>query len=124
MTNSSSNGFLNNIYEIVYNNIIKEEQKATEDSTIATIFGISGSVVAITFFISPVFLFIEANKTKSLEKIPFLLLISNFLNSLLWIMYGFSKRQFSQYLCNLIATGFNLPWLIWYFIINYRQNIN
>lgn len=118
---NSNNKFLNNnvLSNIYLDSKLIRNLEVTEDTMAATIVGLIGSFLALTFFISPVVLFVESQKTKNLEKIPFLLILTNIINTVLWSMYGLSRNQFSQYLCNLIGTAFNLAWFIWYLLLYY-----
>jgi hypothetical protein len=92
------------------------------DTIIASIFGFSATALSLMFFISPIRLFLEARKTHCLKNIPGLMLISNYLNCVLWIFYGFGKKQTPQWLCNIIGLTFNLVWLIWYVVLKNRKD--
>lgn len=110
LTNSSN---INNAY--IDNNI---------DMFYAYLFGYTGTFFSICFSISPILLFIEANKHKNLSKIPILMLLFNILNSALWLNYGYIKNQYPIIVSNLLNFFINNIWIIWYININYNnQNI-
>ena len=93
------------------------------DSMIANIFGFSAATLSIIFFVSPIKLFLEARRTHCLKNIPALMFIANYLNCVLWVFYGFGKKQKPQWICNIIGLSFNLIWLIWYIFIKFKNDI-
>lgn len=93
----------------------------SEDSLIAQILGFTGSALSLFFFISPVYLFMTAHKTRDLKEIPILMLLFNCLNTLFWIMYGLGKHSMPMSICNLIGISFNDFWLCWYILIHYEK---
>lgn len=99
-----------------------EDSNITTDTLFASIIGYTGSTVAIFFFISPIKLFLEANKTKNLKNVPYILLIASYLNCLFWIIYGAGKKQNPQWICNSIGILFNFVWLIWHAVIYYKDD--
>lgn len=93
----------------------------SEDSVIAQIFGFTGSALSLFFFISPIYLFKEAQKTRDLKEIPIFMLLFNCLNTLFWIIYGLGKHSKPMYICNLIGIAFNDFWLCWYILIHFEK---
>ena len=94
---------------------------SAKDSTIASIFGWSGTVVSMFFFISPINIFLEMSKTNNHEKIPALMLVFNTLNCGLWIVYGMSGGGTQPWVCNLIGLSFTLVYVVWYLLYRFEE---
>lgn len=94
---------------------------SAHDSTIASIFGWTGTVVSMFFFISPINIFIEMSKTNNHEKIPALMLVFNTLNCSLWIIYGMSGGGTQPWVCNLIGLSFTMVYVIWYLLYRFEE---
>lgn len=99
------------------------ENNDINESIIASIFGFSAATLSIIFFVSPIKLFLEARRTHCLKNIPALMFIANYLNCVLWVFYGFGKKQAPQWICNIIGLSFNLIWLIWYIFLKFKNDI-
>jgi solute carrier family 50 protein (sugar transporter) len=94
---------------------------SAQDSVIASIFGWTGTVVSMFFFISPINIFLEMNKTNNHEKIPALMLVFNTLNCGLWVVYGMSGGGTQPWVCNLIGLSFTLVYVVWYLLYRFED---
>lgn len=94
-----------------------------DDSTIASIFGWTGTVISMFFFISPLNIFLELTKTKNHEKIPALMLVFNTLNCGLWVLYGMSGGGTQPWVCNLMGLSFTLVYVVWYLLYRFEDKV-
>lgn len=92
-----------------------------EDTVFASIFGYGGMGLAQFFFISPIVLFIELQKTKNVDKIPGLMLLFNTLNTAFWMVYGFAGAGRTVYICNSIGLCFSMIWVVWYLLYKFEN---
>ena len=92
---------------------------------LSEIFGWFGAVLAIVFYIAPVYQFNELIKGKiDYKKIPFVLLLMSFLTILFWLIFGFLKPSYQIIITNIIggiATGI---FIIIYFIYFTQKNMS
>lgn len=96
---------------------------ADGDPLIAKIIGYSATPLALLFYIAPAFLLKEAQQTQNLKKIPFLMLLMNFVSTIPWIIYGAGKESGPMGLANVAAEVFNSIWIIWFFLIFLRDKV-
>lgn len=91
---------------------------------ISEIFGWFGTILAVIFYIAPVYQFNELIKGKiDYKKIPFVLLLMSFLTILFWLIFGFLKQSYQIIITNIIggiATGI---FIIIYFIYFTQKNM-
>jgi len=83
------------------------------------VFGWVGTSIALFFFISPVTLMWGLIKgTIKIDIIPWILLIANTGNCLLWAVYGFQQLddKVQVWACNSIGSVINIIYLCIYFI--------
>jgi solute carrier family 50 protein (sugar transporter) len=87
----------------------------------AAILGWIGNCIAIVFFISPVFQFIELIQGKrKVEECPFIALMINILQNSSQVGKALRMNQLQSWVCNLIGGIFTVIWLsIW--IIYYTK---
>ena len=79
-----------------------------------------GNVLALFFFFSPAIGMYELIKRKrEFSTIPYLSLIANTMNCLLWCVYGLKKEEPIIYVCNSIGGVTNIIYLVifWYFFV-------
>jgi hypothetical protein len=92
--------------------------EAAEKDTFQVVAGWIGNALALFFFFSPAVGMYSLIKGKIEHKtIPFVLLIANIMNCILWFIYGFKKEDYQIYACNGIGGVTNLIYLIifWYY---------
>jgi len=83
------------------------------------VFGWVGTALALFFFISPCTLMWQLIKgTKKIQDIPWMILIANSANCILWTAYGAPQgtEKTQVWVCNGIGTLINLIYMIIYFI--------
>ena len=78
---------------------------------LSTTIGFLGNIMAIVFFLSPIYLMIELFKNKETKKIPYLLFIGTILNCLYWVIYGLQSQIWAVYVCNGIGLVLNTVYL-------------
>jgi len=80
------------------------------------ILGLLGNIFAIIFFVIPITLIIKLHKKEiNPNNVPYLMMIMNVLNCLLWFSYGILKNDFFLKLANGIGYPINLIYLCLYF---------
>jgi hypothetical protein len=81
------------------------------------VFGWIGTALALFFFISPVTLMWGLiKKTVDINNIPWILLIANTGNCILWAAYGFLLDKTQVWVCNSIGSVINVIYMCIYFI--------
>ena len=91
------------------------------NQTFAAILGWIGNCIAIVFFISPIFQFLELIQGKrKVEECPFIALIINILQNSSQVGKSLRMKQLQSWVCNLIGGIFTMIWLgIW--IVYYSE---
>jgi uncharacterized protein with PQ loop repeat len=70
---------------------------------ITDILGALGNAFSIIFFIIPITMMIDVYKTKSTEKVPYLLFLFTILNCGLWTIYGIKINAWPLIACNTLG---------------------
>jgi len=79
-----------------------------------------GNALALFFFFSPAFGMLELIKRKKDHTtIPYISLIANTMNCLLWFVYGLKKEEPIIYVCNSIGGVTSVIYLLifWYYFV-------
>ena len=86
--------------------------------------GLFGNIFGLTFYIAPIILMVKLHK-KQLDplKTPYLIMIMNVMNCLLWASYGFLIDDFFLILANGIGCPINLLYLCMYFFYRSEKKI-
>ena len=88
-----------------------------ENELIKSIFGWIGFTISIYFYLSPVVPFIKVVKGEIKYKdAPFILLLCNIMNCIMWIDYGLVKNTFLVYFTCAIGGAITLIWITIYLI--------
>ncbi len=90
-----------------------------DDSLFMNIFGWVGTSLALFFFISPITLMYNLIKGKiDLKIIPWVLLIANTSNCVLWVAYGLpqGEEKLQVWVCNSIGAVLNLIYMCIYYV--------
>jgi len=61
--------------------------------------GLAASTSGVIFCASPLASILDVFESKTVDKLPFLLIFSSFLVSTLWFMYGFLKEDYFIQVC-------------------------
>lgn len=91
------------------------------DSTFASVIGWTATALSCFFFISPLNMFIKMAKTKSCDEIPYLMLLCNTGNTLLWFVYGMAGGGDKVWICNAIGLFFSTVYVIWYHFYKFEE---
>jgi hypothetical protein len=89
-----------------------------DKDTFQVVAGWIGNALALFFFFSPAIGMYKLIKEQiDYKVIPYISLIANILNCLLWFIYGYKKEDLQIYLCNAIGGVTNIIYLIifWYY---------
>jgi hypothetical protein len=92
--------------------------EAGDKDTFQIIAGWIGNALALFFFLSPAIVMWKLIKEEIEHKmIPYILLIANIMNCLLWFIYGINKDDYQIYGCNGLGGFINVIYLtiFWYF---------
>ena len=88
-----------------------------ENKLVESIFGWIGFTISTYFYFSPVVPFIKVVKGEIKYKdAPFILLLCNIMNCMLWIDYGLIKNAFVLYFTCVIGGAITLIWITIYLI--------
>lgn len=82
--------------------------------------GWTGNAFALFFFFSPAVIILKLIKRQiEVVTIPYLLLMANIMNCLLWFIYGYRKNDIQVSFCNSIGAVINVIYLaiFWYYFI-------
>ena len=86
-------------------------------TTIADMFGWIGAIVSICFFVSPAPHFYNLIKKKiKYSDIQILIILGNYISSLVWLIYGFAINLKQIKICYSIGTLISLVW-IWIYLV-------
>ncbi len=91
---------------------------AEEKDTFQIVAGWIGNALALFFFLSPAIVMWKLIKEEIKHSvIPYVLLIANIMNCLLWLIYGLNKEDYQIYGCNGLGGVINAVYLtiFWYF---------
>lgn len=85
--------------------------------TITDCFGWIGVIVSICFFASPIFQFINLLKKKiDYQKINIVIIIGNYISSIVWLIYGYQIKIKQLTVCYSIGALICLIW-IWIYLV-------
>ena len=85
--------------------------------TITDCFGWIGVIVSICFFASPIFQFINLLKKKiDYQKINIIIIIGNYISSIVWLIYGYQIEIKQLTVCYSIGALICLVW-IWIYLV-------
>lgn len=92
--------------------------------TLKTYVGAIGNIFAIILFISPITLMIKLHK-KQIDplKVPWLIILMNIMNCILWLSFGIITEDIFLCVCNGVGFGLNIIYICLYFIYRYRQEL-
>jgi|LauGreDrversion4_2_1035121.scaffolds.fasta_scaffold724495_2 solute carrier family 50 protein (sugar transporter) len=94
--------------------------EADQKDTFQIIAGWIGNALALFFFLSPAVVMLKLIKGEIEHKmIPYILLIANIMNCLLWFIYGMNLEDYQIYGCNGLGGVINVIYLtiFWYFFV-------
>ena len=85
--------------------------------------GIIGNIFAMVLFIAPITLMIKLHK-KQVDplKVPYLVMLMNIMNCVLWLSYGIITSDIFLCVCNGVGFSFNIVYFCLYFIYRYRKD--
>jgi len=85
--------------------------------------GIIGNIFAMLLFIAPITLMIKLHKNQvDPLKVPFLVMMMNIMNCVLWLAYGILAKDIFFMVCNGVGYSLNLIYLCLYFIYRWRKD--
>ena len=87
------------------------------NNIIKSLSGWLGTCLSLSFFLSPFVLFKQLYKDKIIpKKIPFFMLICNFMNCLLWLCYSLRLKDAAQmFICNAIGGLITLCFIVYFY---------
>jgi len=89
----------------------------TEENIVESIFGWVGAIISIYFYFAPGFPFYKALKDQmKYQDLPIILLISSFINCILWADYGLIKNSTQIYITNSLGGTITLIWITIYLL--------
>ena len=89
----------------------------SEENIIESIFGWIGATISIYFYFAPGFPFYKVLKDQmNYQDLPVILLISSFLNCVLWADYGLIKNSTQIYITNSFGGTITLIWITIYLL--------
>ena len=89
----------------------------TEENIVESIFGWVGAIISIYFYFAPGFPFYKALKDQmKYQDLPIILLISSFINCILWADYGLIKNSSQIYITNSLGGTITLIWITIYLL--------
>ncbi len=101
---------------MIFTEVIKKD-------TFQIVAGWLGNALALFFFISPIFLIINLYKEKIKAKdVPYILLIANVMNCVLWTAYGVLKNDNQVWIINGTGGVLNVIWLCIYWVFFFEYN--
>lgn len=88
-----------------------------EENTVESIFGWVGAIISIYFYFAPGFPFFKVLRDQmNYQDLPVILLISSFLNCILWADYGLIKNSTQIYITNSFGGTITLIWITIYLV--------
>lgn len=89
----------------------------TEENIVESIFGWVGAIISIYFYFAPGFPFYKALKDQmKYQDLPIILLLSSFINCILWADYGLIKNSTQIYITNSLGGTITLIWITIYLL--------
>ena len=89
----------------------------SEENKVESIFGWIGAIISIYFYFAPGFPFFKVLKDQmNYQDLPVILLISSFLNCILWADYGLIKNSTQIYIANSFGGTITLIWITIYLL--------
>ena len=89
----------------------------SEENIVESIFGWIGATISIYFYFAPGFPFYKVLKDQmNYQDLPVILLISSFLNCILWADYGLIKNSTQIYIANSLGGTIALIWITIYLL--------
>ena len=89
----------------------------SEENNVESVFGWVGAVISIYFYFAPGFPFHKVLKDQmNYQDLPVTLLISSFLNCILWADYGLIKNSTQIYITNSFGGTITLIWITIYLL--------
>ena len=89
----------------------------TEENIVESIFGWVGAIISIYFYFAPGFPFYKVLKDQmKYQDLPIILLISSFINCILWADYGLIKNSTQIYITNSLGGTITLIWITIYLL--------
>jgi solute carrier family 50 protein (sugar transporter) len=89
----------------------------SEENKVESIFGWIGAIISIYFYFAPGFPFYKVLKDQmNYQDLPVILLISSFLNCVLWADYGLIKNSTQIYITNSFGGTITLIWITIYLL--------
>lgn len=85
---------------------------------VANLTGWAGTVLSEFYYLSPYNMFKELTVNKQWEKIPYIMLLCNLVNSGLYVIYGTSGGGTQVWFCNILGHIITLVFIIWF--LQYR----
>ena len=80
-------------------------------------FGWIGALVSICFFASPIFKYINLMKKKiNYKEINIIIIIGNYVSSLVWLIYGFENKIRQITLCYSLGALISFIWILIYLV--------
>ena len=91
-------------------------------SALEDFFGWSGTVLTLSFFISPIIPFINVFRGKlDYEDTPAIIIVASYCNCLVWFVYGQLINSLQIRMCNIIGCGASLFLILIYLIYEIRK---
>lgn len=88
------------------------EPEYNPQNNIGDIVGPIGSTLALFFFLTPGVLMYSLHKrTVEPSKVPYVIMMANIMNCVLWFAYGLQIKNLSVWLCNMVGGILNLIWI-------------
>lgn len=89
----------------------------TEENIVESIFGWVGAIISIYFYFAPGFPFYKVLKDQmKYQDLPIILLLSSFINCILWADYGLIKNSTQIYITNSLGGTITLIWITIYLL--------
>lgn len=86
--------------------------------------GLLGNILSIIFFFSPISLIIKVHKGYlSPNNTPYLIMMMNIMNCVLWLSFGILHDEFFLLFCNAVGYSLNSIYLGLFFIYWFKKKI-
>lgn len=85
--------------------------------SVVDFFGWIGALVSICFFVSPIFKYINLLKKKiSYKEINAIIIVGNYISSLVWLIYGFENKIKQIIVCYSLGALISFIWILIYLV--------